>query len=192
MTSNHSTSLMDYNIQFALIKLKRTYNLLTFLINEKQLCTKHIELIKLFTKQLQTILKQLEEDNNEQLKHLIKFSINVIIREIVTKGMKCIKDIIDCIECQDESIIDISMIKQYKHCNHYYSRKKYQGIELQNDNKIENTINRMIINLWSSLLSYPIDKEEEKTCLNSSFIEDSTICLLDSNSLLSSNSLSSP
>ncbi|XP_018653965.1 LOW QUALITY PROTEIN: hypothetical protein Smp_126290 [Schistosoma mansoni] len=181
VNSSYSTSIMNCeqdsfrdiklcsnyseNTKFGLMKIIRTCNLMSFLLNEKQMCSKHFELIKLFIEQLQTIIEHLEKDIDNTLKNLVNFSIDIFSEKIVTKGSKYLKTIINCSECNEKSFIDSPLMKHFnnesfstEHCDHYYNSTKLGQSKSQNhtldDNKIKSSSNCRTNRFWSHLLSH--------------------------------------
>uniref|UniRef100_A0A3Q0KL13 C2H2-type domain-containing protein n=1 Tax=Schistosoma mansoni TaxID=6183 RepID=A0A3Q0KL13_SCHMA len=222
VNSSYSTSIMNCeqdsfrdiklcsnyseNTKFGLMKIIRTCNLMSFLLNEKQMCSKHFELIKLFIEQLQTIIEHLEKDIDNTLKNLVNFSIDIFSEKIVTKGSKYLKTIINCSECNEKSFIDSPLMKHFnnesfstEHCDHYYNSTKLGQSKSQNhtldDNKIKSSSNCRTNRFWSHLLSHTkIDCHQmaDVTYSDTSFQFYPTKCVLESISSLSSDSCSLP
>ncbi|CAH8617874.1 unnamed protein product [Schistosoma intercalatum] len=194
------------NTKFGLMKIIRTCNLMGFLLNDKQICSRHFELIKLFMEQLQTVIKHLEKDIDNKLKNLVNFSIDIFSEKIVSKGSKYLRTIINCSECGEKSFIDSPLIKQFnnasfsiEHCNHYHDSTKLEQSKLQNctlnDNKIKSHSNCKTNRFLSHLLSHTkIDCHQlaNVTYSDSSFQVYPTKCVLESISSLSSDSCSLP
>ncbi|CAH8590825.1 unnamed protein product [Schistosoma turkestanicum] len=192
------------NTKFELMKIKRTYNLMIFLLNEKQICSKHFDLIKLFVEQLQRVVKHLEKGIDNKLKNLVNFSLDIFAEKIVTKGSKYLKNIINCSECGQHSIMNSPLIEQSnnilfskENCNHYYSSIKSGLLDLQNsalnDDKIKMSPNCKANRLGRHLLSNnKIDYHQlvDVVYSNASSHCFPTMSLLESSSSLPPNSCS--
>ncbi|CAH8870791.1 unnamed protein product [Trichobilharzia szidati] len=155
-------SIYPENKNFELMKIKRIYGLIDYMLICNHVCCKHFESVQKFMNQVQTIVKHTEKEIDNKLKNLMNLSMYKFSEKIVAKGLKHLRNICKCPECNKTSQVG-SEIKEfngetsYQYNNRNHVSVKFKKSEPQNSkstkNKIKHPLDYRTTSFWTSCLS---------------------------------------
>ncbi|VDP95622.1 unnamed protein product [Trichobilharzia regenti] len=187
------------NKNFELMKIKRIYGLIDYMLMSNHICCKHFESVQKFMNQLQAIVKPTEKDVDNKLRNLMNLSMHKFSEKVVAKGLKHLRNICKCPECNKNSqlgseINEFTGETSYQYNNHNHNSVKFRKSEPQNSkstkNKIKHPLDYRTTSFWTSCLSntevsdQELDRVDRST--SRSVCSPSNCTLLPSSSSLAS------